>query len=255
MKKDSYPNSPVIEVAWEIRFQDDTKIDLEKIQNEFVSKLIHQYPRADPINEAGFEVSFGLSEASNYTQFPKKHVGFELKDENIKNFVKLSTKNLIVNTREHKNFRKFRDALSDVLNIFNDVFPTFSFLDISRIGLRYINVCELPENNKDLIDKYLILPIDSNKYPIKTIGNFRSEMLQQFDPIKFRSIYQSILVENLPRILIDFDAFTTNIEEKDSGKSWIEDVIELTKNMHKLIKESFQVSITEEFVNEVMERL
>lgn len=255
LEKDDYPNSPVVEVAWEIRFPDSFKLTLEKIKNEFIPNLIDLYPNVVPMNDAGFEISDPFLKTAKIKPFSQKIIGYELTDAGKKNFIKIFHSNLIVNTREHSNFSEFKIALITVMNAFVTVFDEEPLIEIARIGLRYINVCELPENNKNRTSEYLVLPIDFDRFPIKTIGNFRYEIIQHLEDISFHSIYSGIIVEKLSRVLMDLDAFSTNNEKIDDPTKWIEYIIQKTIKMHKIIKSNFQDSITEAFISNVMERI
>lgn len=254
LEKDSYPNSPVVEVAWEIRFKNSNQLQLEKIDNEFIPKLIPDYPEIKPLREAGFRVTDPLSQDASIKQFPSRIMGYELMDLDHKNIVRITTWNLVVITRQHTNFGDFYRSIISITKTLFETFVTLSNSDIFRVGLRYVNVCELPENNKNLIRKYILLPINDNRFSGDSIAAFRYETLQHIEKWSLRSVFYSAVVESVPKVVIDLDSFLTNIDQLKKTETLKDYILKQTDEMHKLIKKIFQDSITEAFVNEVMER-
>jgi uncharacterized protein (TIGR04255 family) len=247
--KGSYPNPPVIEVAWELKYNDPNFIDTskEKLEKDFYDMVRGKYPNIEPIYES--IIQFKLKPIDQRAD--NRLFGYSYTDQNENNFIKITRESLNIATRTHKNFQNFKEILLFVIKSFESLFVDFHKKQFERIGLRYVNLIEIFNNDKNQIEKYLKLPIDNN-FATSSIKNFKFEMIQEINKdFLLKWIYQSIIAEGQPKILLDLDVFN---QSSIKMINLVDNISDITTEMHKIIKEHFQKSITEEFVNEVMER-
>ncbi len=116
-----YPNSPLVEVVFEIRFPGELQVECER--HLFWEKIRKDYPSIRvPFPEPGKAMAL----------MPYK---FDRKDKEMTVMVAMNT--LVLSARKYPGFKEFTKEFLRISNIFGE---TFKIKKLNRAGWRYINV-------------------------------------------------------------------------------------------------------------------
>ena len=144
---EKFPNPPVKEVAYEIRFPPDLRIlaELYRYQQTIKDKL----PKVGKVH--GFEISLPGGIPS-YLEGPWL---FEDSEDNLQ--AKITMNSFAVTSRKHKTFDRFYPQLKDLTERF---IKTYSIPSITRVGLRYINDITLGSDSIGELSRFFVSPFD-----------------------------------------------------------------------------------------------
>jgi uncharacterized protein (TIGR04255 family) len=144
-KNEVYPNSPLVEVVFEIQFSGEPAIECNR--DKFYEKIRDDYPHIFvPQSIEGRPIALD----------PYR---FEREDRS--GLIMLSIRNLAVSYKKYGGYRVFKKETMRVFSIFSELFK----LDkLNRIGLRYINMIPfIREKNIIPINNYLNLKFNLPK--------------------------------------------------------------------------------------------
>lgn len=246
---DYYPNSPVYSVSWEILFNANLNDDLlKKAIQEFSNSFKSKFPIQKPFKEIILDQKINLKDVELSPPPKSRSIGSGMEIKNDEEVILVGTKKLAIITKAHSNFENLSKLIKEILDMFENWF-NLEDIEINRLGLRYINHCQLPQDDPKRFNEYFNIKL--NKFDNSEILNinisFQELVLNKFN---FRTQYHSILIKNKPAIAIDLDCF--EVKSIDSVIEYSE-LMEKSKLFAKMIKQKFAQSITENFVDNVME--
>lgn len=233
-----FPNSPLIEVAFEVRFPNLFYIN-QKI-GEFQLDIIDDFPKSSQVFTQPFilgEKNEVISDKDNVNAIPS----WRFENETGKTKIMVYSNKLNIISKEYKSYnhpsnKNFRNLVTKILSIFAKTVPIKKF---SRLGIRYIDHCPLERlDNKYFrnyynpifnIDKYKVEDIIDNLFIIN-IKREQYNLLFQCGIKKLDVGYKYIM---------DYDGYATDIEASTC--------ITTTDDLRRLIKNEFLSNITDDF--------
>lgn len=222
-----FPNNPLKQVAFEIRFQRNLKVvrDIGEV-----------------LDRLGDEFAFSGREEIH---FPKEPVA--------QSFV-FSHKNRILTVKVAEDrfaalvtrYESFEDFVGEVTKWTNRFCELFSIKNLKRIGLRYVNNMMFPSTNKDFtLERYVRPYVNLPRLGSGNVRQFSVELLTETSGCKlnirnaFVGPLNSIGIEDATYIL-DLDAFT----EKPTV---LIDLGDTLPGLHHQAQLEFLTHITEEY--------
>lgn len=136
-----YNNSPIIEAVCEIRFTEDTDWDLT-VPGLVFEDISAQYPKKEQRTTQEIRFSPGLSGAKSATgQIKRSDFAVFYKDDR-KAFIQIGPR--ILATSKLKPYKTWDDFKSQISYAFEKLHGRVELKGIQRIGLRYINMINIP---------------------------------------------------------------------------------------------------------------
>lgn len=233
-----YANPPIIEVVCELRLLPDSKWDLtipglvyEKIQDEFPNKeqrLIQEIELLD--TQGNMQQQLRTNERAIFLANDRK------------TFVQIGTRLLAVNhLKPYTSWSEFKPKIENALESLNEV---VTINGLQRIGLRYINKIELPDQQIHLDEFFDFRPNLGEILSKKTMKSFVVGCLIPFSDE--RDLCKLQLTDIIPdnkqnyAFLLDIDYFLNqplNIS--------ISEIFEWIEKAHQNIEETFEACITD----------
>lgn len=239
--KKLYSNPTVKTVVFQIRFPN--LFFLESRVGDFQIQIMKEFPQSNLVLEQQFLISSNIAGAQQpkldeqeshgikkIWQFISKK-GYELR---------LTTDSLSVTSTLHKSYdnpdaeHRFRDILQLCVD---------SFLDISkiplltRIGLRYIDECPVPEPlNNQTYKKWYNTSFPLRRFDVSCIGTMQV-LMQTSRGDNWLTFAERIIKDEQGKVALtlDFDGFAHNIEAKS--------YLSVCDSIHGLIAEEFESAI------------
>ena len=227
---------PIIESVVEIIFDRNYAIEPNAIYGKVYDRLKERYSGVDNLP---------------IFQLPED---IRLKDENLKNKPWHKFYNdefevlvggsvvVIVAKKEYKGWTRYNEEIKYVFDVFKD---SIIFSSITRIGLKYVDMFEMPIINKIGISLSPALPVDeSSEIQLRTTLPEKNSLNAIIAIMNNVSIeYQGVSNKNVS--LLDIDVYKT-YESKDSCN--YEEAIKILKESHLYQKELFFKLIKEDFL-------
>ena len=166
----------------------------------------------------------------------KSEKGYELK---------ISTNILILTSHHHKTYKnpvgdRFRDIIELVTN---NLFRIVKIPIIKRIGLRYVDECNLPSKDNVTLKKFFNTTFPSDRFPIDNVENSYFQITTKRK--NHNLIFREALVKKKSgyKLILDFDGFETQVPSAD--------LLKVTDELHTIIDEEY-FSIIKEPLKEFM---
>ncbi len=159
--------------------------------------------------------------------------------------IRLFRNKIVVFSKAYKRYdskkqKSFRPNIQYAVEKFLHLFQIRIF---SRIGLRYINKCEIEDLSNDWFKKFFKQTFDIDKYPWENI--LEQRVILRFKKDSQKLLFQSGLIEEegIKKYLLDFDAYQENCE--------VRQYLEITDTLHEIILTEFHSLITDEYRNKL----
>lgn len=229
-----FPNPTVKTVIFEVKYPN--LFFIESKIGDIQLKLLSQFPdskfgyrRGILVADVGPENNLNIMKDEEQLRTVKI---WQFYKENKYNLNILQNK-FDIESNLHKTYNlgdenKFRDVIKFVLDGFLSVIDLPKF---NRVGLRYIDVCPIPEKNNNVFSEYYNSVFPISKFPIENA----TEMF--FRTVSKRNEYNIIYREELfkekeeYKLILDFDAFAENINTSDC--------LAVTDNLHNIISDEY----------------
>jgi uncharacterized protein (TIGR04255 family) len=236
--------SPIMKLTTEIPvdFQDKIRDELPKFKEEKIYEFIN-FLSKDPNTDEPIHIQ----DKKIWPQF------VFLSKEELKK-VSLVYNYLAIEFIEYSTYNDFSKCIEKIYSIFRETYKT---LDITRLGLRYINNIEIKEGNpldwENLINPILTHTI--NEFSDKEDNIFKNDISRSLSQITFKKdeyslgfrygIYNSAFPSKIAKkeFILDFDCYTQDVNEQN--------VIELTRSFNEIIRNFFELCI-EDGLREIM---
>lgn len=215
-----FPNAPLVEAVFEIRFSANLSIDCKK--DQYCEKIKDEFP-----------ILF----------FPTKMpsppiISYRLANKDDKNGVIFSINSFAFSCRIYKGFSRFeRDCVAFVM----DFVHLFGIEELTRIGLRYINhIPIIREKGLIPLNRYLNFGYRLPNSIPEGIENFSNEFITKCNEGKIRTVISDLIHDNNEFIILDFDYFF-------DGKLESREISDYLKKSHEKTKQFFLDITTEEY--------
>ncbi len=164
--------------------------------------------------------------------------------------LKISYNSLVLEAKKYIDFENFTDILQKILSEFNKFYTEY---EISRIGLRFINLIKIspkpPLEWSKYIDNKLLESISfakdlttDNCYLNRCMNQlsfrFKDDNSLTFNYGIYNSEWPAIITQN--EFILDYDAYTTYVDMSEDIQS------RYLIPFHNMIQEAFEKSITED---------
>jgi len=156
----------------------------------------------------------------------------------------ISSNSLSIVSTIHKTYNsdhdvKFRDTINFCLIAF-EKYIKLPF--VTRIGLRYIDECPLFEITTENYSASFNTALSLSKFPIEELEQMHINIVKKYTEIKIRyQEYFNNSNNDLKSIMLDFDAFATNIN--------YEDCLSTTDKLHDIIETNFISTIKQPIID------
>jgi uncharacterized protein (TIGR04255 family) len=215
---------------------------IENKIGEYQLRIMRQFPdsrllRRSPILIAGISPEAKLEDVPDKAHTPGIETIWSFKS---RSGVELNVKSdsVDLSSTSHKTYDnpsadyRFRDMIEFSVNNFLEI---VSIPVISRIGLRYIDECPVPEMNNAAFQAYYNTTFPLDRFPVSDAiqMDFRTRISKDDYFLNFREFLDN--VEREPKFILDFDGYAQDV---DTGK-----YLEVTDDLHTLIIDEWVKSI------------
>ncbi|HUU69326.1 MAG TPA: TIGR04255 family protein [Planctomycetota bacterium] len=152
--------------------------------------------------------------------------------------VNVMTSALGIHSSQHRTYNnpsvepRFRDMIEFVISSFLRV---TSLPVIERLGLRYIDVCPLPEKTNAVLQDYYNTAFPVGRFAIDDAEIMQFIALVKRNGFSMRYIEALQRKEKVDQLLLDFDASGANVKP--------EDYLSVTDRLHELISDEYNRTI------------
>ncbi len=226
MSAEQYPNQPLIDVAFEIRFPGDPAVECRR--DEFFRLVRDKYPKVYvPKLQAGDAPALAL---------------YHFKQNDEQATIMTAINKLAYSTKKYPGFEEFKKEVLRIVSIFGS---TFKIEKLTRTGLRYINAIPfIPKAKTVPLAEYLTLGIS---LPAPATDTFTTVNLTIASPVGNGTINTRIEhvtagEKNHDAILLDFDYAIQAELRFDNIETYIEE-------SHRVTKQMFESMITAKYRN------
>lgn len=228
----------------------DFDFDLPFSQNSPDERIYECVKKRFPMKEANELVGKELMispEATTTQEFKIKEWHY-LDVKNTKRLI-LTSKYLSIVYSKYEKYEALRD---DFLSVLNALYTSYPKLQVNRLGLRYIDVIDLPMKSLNDLNKYFIPTLCS----IFTIADDEKTIARAFHVLEFNygedflRFQFGVLNPDFPATIknreytLDFDIYTSRLLDKADIETSLD-------NFHNKINESFEQVITDELRNKM----
>lgn len=226
MSAEQYPNQPLIDVAFEIRFPGDPAVECRR--DEFFRLVRDKYPKVYvPKLQPGDAPALAL---------------YHFKEEDDQATIMTAINKLAYSTKKYPGFDAFKEEVLRIVAIFG---TTFKVEKLTRTGLRYVNAIPfVPKAGRIPFREYLKVGF---QLPPPAIDNFTTMNFTFASPVGNGTItarIEHMLAEDRSHeaILLDFDyAMQADLVFGKIG-AYLEE-------SHSVTKQMFEGMITDEYRN------
>jgi len=233
-----FANSPLFEVAFEVRFPHLFYI-AQKI-GEFQLDIVDDFPKSSQVFTQSFvfgEKREVIPDKDNVNAIPS----WQFENETGKTRIVVYSNKLNIISREYKSYnhpseKKFKDLITKILSVFAKTVPMKKF---SRIGIRYIDHCPLERLDNEYFKNYYNPIFNIDKYKVEDILDnlFMVNIKREQYNLLFQCGIRKLDVGY--KYIMDYDGYATEIEA--------DSCITTTDELRRLIKKEFLSNITEDF--------
>jgi len=237
LKHRKYKNPPVIEVLFEINFS-ETQSNLT-LFGDFYQKIKNDYPQQEQLRNVGFEMNFtpGVVQAKQINQGNMMRFS---KDDNSQ-LVQISQNLLTVNKlKPYLGYESFKENVQNVLHSYLELAkPKYS----ERIGMRYIDRIQVPEDNFEL-DKYFNFSLNFANEGFSTINgiSFRVQLTPKHKTHQLFITLNSVVSSEEGKSEFILDTYDTLMLQKETSEDYILSVLD---EAHENIQYIFEAVITD----------
>lgn len=223
---DLYPNSPLLEVAFEVRFAGEPSVEARR--HEFFEKIRKDYPDVFVPNPHE-----GVAPALQSYRFRQEEAGAQV-------LIAINSFSFV-----HSNYRGHAQLISEAIRLYQLLTSTVTIERITRVGWRYVNAIpfsreggEIPLN-RFLREAPVVLP--GSRSGFKKINLRASTSYKDVDAaIRLESALHE---DNENEVLIfDIDVFKM-FDKSDKQPN----VNRMANHLHEVGREIFEDSITEPY--------
>lgn len=183
-----FPNSPLREVAFEVRFTPRLRVPAElwRLQDQ----LVNEYPEVG--KESSLQANANVLEIAVFQNRSESRV------------IRVSHQNLIIAFTRYVRFNDFKSEVLKQTELFCSTFEIDAF---TRIGLRYVNEIGLPSAEPSSLPIYLRPIISFDRFPLEQVDHFALELRSHYKN-HFVTLRSALLRGLLPTYILDTECHT-----------------------------------------------
>jgi uncharacterized protein (TIGR04255 family) len=242
-KREIFPYSTVKNVIFQIKFPNLFYIE-DKI-GEFQLKIMNEFPNSSLLfrRQVVF-VNAGPDAKEDNIKIDQEKGAKIWQFESPKQY-KLNVLNnsLDISSNYHKTYDlgesdKFRDIIKFTVDNFLEI---IKLPLITRIGLRYIDECPIPEKHNEKFLSYYDSTFPLSRFNIENAIEMQFLTRIKRDDCFLRYIESLKATEGIYKLILDFDGYAENISP--------ENYLSTTDNLHNIISEEFFNTIKDPVLN------
>ena len=234
-----YKNPTVKQVIFQIQFPN--LFFLESKIPEIQLDIISVFPQSALLVKSPIAIAIGNN------PFPQQELENDAIAQKVWEFrnangyeLSVSTNSLSISSKLHKTYNneggdhRFREIIEFVLDIFG---KHIKFPVISRLGLRYIDECPLPEKTTAKYSEYFNSALNLSKNPIENTNEVHLFLVKDVEDCKI--IYQEHYMpqESPDVVVLDFDGYKQNVI--------FSECLAATDKLHCIISDEYERTINE----------
>ncbi len=229
---EKFPNPPLREVAYEVRFTPDLRIPygIHRFQKEIRNQL--------PI--IGRTADFVIGAQGVGTSPVESAWQFEDDEENL--LVKVRANSLGIVTRKHRTFEVFYPHIERITSLFTGLYEVQS---VNRVGFRYINDIRLGDSPRDELERFFVPAFNASRVSyeniVSTATNLRERRGDRFLTLRTQL---SNGAQGDFHYLLDIDAY-------HEGQVKVELLPKVVNDLHKIAIKEFHANITDAFIEKL----
>lgn len=136
----TYPKNFLSDVIFRIDYP--TILDLvSDVPKDFQNKIYAKFPSLEPIKQAGIRFE---NKGPELETFQETKTLWKFTNSDGKRTVELDREYLAIVIKDYKNFQEFLELIGEITTYLFELYPSIT---ISRLGLRYVNIINLPGGN------------------------------------------------------------------------------------------------------------
>lgn len=240
----TFNNAPITEALLDFKVlpSEDISIqDLEKyfeiVKDRFPNKKIKAH------GEINFEIKIGEEPKMNSSTSPK---GLILSSNDGKKIIQISADEFTFNKlKPYDNWDSFSTEAAELWLLFLKLFKPKT---VSRIGLRYINLIELPRVNEDLKEYITTLPEISQELPQSMLEFFMRIVIPDKETNNIGIIIETVDTKKITDRIFPF-IFDIDVYRKIDPSVSISDLWEIVESLRDFKNQIFFNSVTEKTQN------
>lgn len=219
--------------------------------NKFKNKIMASFPRTETIQQKSIDVTIKPDDLTS--SMNKENLCWVFRNEENTKEISLTANNLIL-TYHKSVYSKFRYLLDDISLLLSAI-KEYEINHIEFLGLRYINEINDTEINNNIQD--YINPSLLNTNLLNDLQKENSDLIQIFSKLDFQQNNYILTLQygffnpttdpNFEKhFILDYDCMNKQIINVD-------EVSDNLKNMHELIFNKFDYSVTNKFISKLGE--
>jgi uncharacterized protein (TIGR04255 family) len=187
--KEVFQNSPLREVAFEVRFPPRLRVPAEiwRLQD----KLVQKYPEVG--RETSIQANGAVTDVAVFQNPAESRV------------IKVSHQNFVIAFTRYVRFEEFKAEVLNETELFCSIFDIDLF---SRIGLRYVNQITLPSTEPASLIAYLRPLVSFNSFAVEMVDQFALELRTHYRDHS-ATIRTALLPGLLRTYVLDIDCHTS----------------------------------------------
>lgn len=234
-----FPNPVVKQVIFEIKFSN--LFFLESRIGDFQIKIMREFPESELAVKRSFVLGHGTDKGlQEVMKQPEVESATKVWQFTSPDGVQLavSSRSLSLSSSSHSSYhrgaRPFRRIIGDAVKHFFDV---TSLPVVTRVGLRYINECPIPERTTAGFRNWYstVLPLD--RFPLEQINEMNFVNNCKLGNRNLQYIEVIRVVDQTAVFFIDIDASAGNVPA--------ESLVDELDKLHELIESQFEATIKE----------
>jgi len=233
-----FPNPTVKQVIFQIRY--NSLFYLGEKVGEFQQNIMNEFPESSLILKTpGIKFMIDRKAEEKINNNPEDDSNLKVWQFKSKNGVILQVENnsLSLTSEYHKTYNlgsgeKFKDVIKVVLSNFLDI---TKIPIIKRIGLRYIDECPVPYKNNSKFKEYYNTSFPLDRFDIRNVEEMLFTSIVKKKEGNLRYIESLHKVDNKYKLVLDFDAFRTDIDSTD--------YLTVTDILHEIISDEYEKTL------------
>jgi len=219
-----YPNSPLIEVVFEVRFKGLVAVECHR--DAFYQEIRKEYPNVF------------VPKVDPNTPPALQSYRFEKEDKSAG--IMTAINKIAYFSRKYLGYKKFRKETLRILGIFNEI---FKLEDLTRTGWRYVNIIPYARE-EDLIPLKRFLNLDLT-LPLENSDCFKNIDVKLHIPIK--SDLFSVIIKSLINVVNQQEALVLDLDYSKSKDLKYNKIGDYLKESHGFAREFFEKMIVEQY--------
>ncbi len=241
-----FPNPTVKQVIFQIRYP--SLFYLEKGIGDFQVLILKEFPDSSEIFRQQLIFTDIRAEQRSLELTSDKKPEITQKVWQFKSekgvVVNVSKDSLSISSTHHKTYRndaadKFRDQIQFIVDSFMSI---IQLPIISRIGLRYIDECPIPEMKNRAFSEWYSTTFPIDRFDLETAIEMDFKCVVQRGELFIRFI-ESLKIgdDNNHNLILDFDGYKNTVEPTD--------YLSITDSLHTIIIDEYKKSINDPVYN------